>query len=434
MATKPSSTQARVFISHSHRDRAVATELQSVLTKRGAETYLDQDKIQVGDVLPERIRQGIEWCNRFLLLWSSNAALSKWVGMEWNTAYELRRKIIPYCLDSTPLPPGLENVVYIDRKDAQVAHVGLLRVVFPGYTPPPTDIFPGRWRVTLNVSNLGTATNDLELRANGQITGTSKLDPGGLPEEILKIFGASDLLNLQFSVSGTWEYEDHTEILTLDTTTHGFGQEFREKVQIRVTSRERDKIQGQDFSGRTYTLRRISSEKPYSETAELKQNTHVDRQHKFFISWPIDSEWIPSNKLSKSQRAELGLSGENPGNGLTFFVCKHDTPSSPHSGMVSVFAYPSNRFSGDIQVLVDSYEKGLKKDNVTVLSSTIERGTGGVILTTRDEKTGGVEINRLLVGDAYSYIIHTRVYPPEEEYAELQAASKMILSSFKILN
>jgi hypothetical protein len=270
MTTKASSTQARVFISHSHRDRAVATELQSVLTKRGAETYLDQDKIQVGDVLPERIRQGIEWCNLFLLLWSSNAASSKWVGMEWNTAYD-RRKIIPYCLDSTPLPPRLENLVYIDRKDAQVAHVGLLRVVFPDYTPPLTDIFPGRWRVTLNVSNLGTATNDLELRANGQITGTSKLDPGGLPGELLKIFGASDLLNLQFSVSGNWEYEDNTKILTLDMVSHGFGKEFHEKVQVRITGREADKIQGKDFSGRTYTLLRLPG-------SELKESLlHLER-------------------------------------------------------------------------------------------------------------------------------------------------------------
>ena len=86
---------AKVFISHSHRDRAVATDLQRVLMKFGAQTFLDQDKIQVADVLPDRIQQGIEWCNTFLLIWSSSAAASDWVGKEWNAAYELRRKMFP---------------------------------------------------------------------------------------------------------------------------------------------------------------------------------------------------------------------------------------------------------------------------------------------------------------------------------------------------
>ena len=178
---------AKVFISHSHRDRAVATELQSVLAKYGAETYLDQDRIQVADVLPDRIRQGIEWCNAFLLLWSSSADASEWVGREWNTAYQLHRKIIPYCLDSTSLPPGLENLVYVDHtKDTQVAHVGFLRAVFPDFEPPSTDVFPGRWRVTLNAFGFGTATHDLDLRANGQITGVTKVDRGDL---LMKCYG-----------------------------------------------------------------------------------------------------------------------------------------------------------------------------------------------------------------------------------------------------
>jgi len=260
MHPKEASVTAKVFISHSHRDRAVATELQRVLTKYKAETYLDQDKIQVADVLPDRIRQGIEWCNAFLLLWSSSAAASEWVGREWNTAYELRRKIIPYCLDSTALPPGLDNLVYVDRKDAQLTHVGLLRAVFGmDVLPPSMEVFPGRWRLTLNAFDLGTATNDLELRANGQITGSSKVDPEGPIGVLLRSLGVSDLLDLRFDVSGTWEYEELTEILTLDTAAHGFGQEFREKVQVRITGREVGEIQGRDFSGRTYVIRRLPS-------------------------------------------------------------------------------------------------------------------------------------------------------------------------------
>lgn len=258
MPAKESPVPARVFISHSHRDRVLATDLQQILTKYGAQTFLDQDKIQIADVLPDRIHQGVEWCDTFLLIWSSSSAASDWVGKEWNTAYELRKRIVPYCLDSTPLPAVLENLVYVDRKDVQVAHVGLLRSVFgKGFTPATTDIFPGRWRVTLNAFGLGTATYDLELRANGQITGRAKMDQGGVVGDLMRSLGASDLLNLRPGVSGTWEYEESTEILTLDIAAHGLGQDFREKVEVRTTGREIGEIQGKDFSGRTYAIRRL---------------------------------------------------------------------------------------------------------------------------------------------------------------------------------
>lgn len=258
MTVKRASVPGRVFISHSHRNRAVATDVQRVLTKYGAQTFLDQDKIQVADVLPDRIQQGIEWCDTFLLIWSSSAAASDWVGKEWKTAYARRRKIVPYCLDSTSLPPVLENLVFVDQKDAQVAHAGLLRAVFgKDFSPPSTDVFPGRWRVTLNAFGFGTATYDLELRANGQVTGSGKMDQGGGIGDLIRSVGASDLLNLRPSVSGTWEYEEHTEILTLDLAAHGLGQEFREKVQVRTTGREVGEIQGNDLSGRTYAIRRL---------------------------------------------------------------------------------------------------------------------------------------------------------------------------------
>lgn len=253
------STAAKVFISHGHVDRAVATNVQGVLEKYLAQTYLDQDRIQAADVLPDRIRQGIEWCNAFLLLWSVNAARSNWVDREWNTAYDLRRKIIPYCLDSTSLPHLLSNLVYIDRKDEQVSHAGLLRAVFGrDFTPSPTELFPGTWRVKLSAFGLGTATYDVDLRANGQITGTGKIDQGGVFGELVAAEGMAGLLNMQSSISGTWEYEEHTEILTLNLIAHGLGRSVQETIQIRTTGREQGEISGQDFAGRSYVIKRLT--------------------------------------------------------------------------------------------------------------------------------------------------------------------------------
>jgi hypothetical protein len=253
------SAAPKVFISHSHVDRAVATNVQQVLHKHQAQTYLDQDRIQAADVLPDRIHQGIEWCNAFLLLWTVSAARSNWVDREWNTAYDLRKKIIPYCLDSTSLPSLLGNLVYVDRNDEQVSHAGLLRAVFGGgFTPSPTDLFPGTWRVKLSAFGLGTATYDLDLRTNGQITGTGKIDQGGVFGEVLAAEGMAGLLNVQSSISGTWEYEEHTEILTFNLIAQGFGREFQETIQIRITGREQGEISGQDFAGRSYVIKRLA--------------------------------------------------------------------------------------------------------------------------------------------------------------------------------
>ena len=47
-------TYPKIFLSHSHNDRQFATELQKILEDQGGETYLDQDKIQAGDILPGR--------------------------------------------------------------------------------------------------------------------------------------------------------------------------------------------------------------------------------------------------------------------------------------------------------------------------------------------------------------------------------------------
>src|SRR5262245_56265947 len=120
----------RIFLSHSHADRDMAVELDQLFRKHQAETFLDQERIDVGDELPTRLKEGISWCNRFLLLWSVNAGRSVWVKGEWNYAYDQRKKIIPYRLDGFPLPEGLDNLVYIDSDDRKLGHGKLLSAVF----------------------------------------------------------------------------------------------------------------------------------------------------------------------------------------------------------------------------------------------------------------------------------------------------------------
>jgi hypothetical protein len=250
----------RVFISHSHEDRDTAVLVESVLKQHQAETFLDQDRIEVGEVLPARLENGIRWCNKFLLLWSAGAARSAWVEREWNIAYDLRKMIIPYRLDTYPFPDALQDRVFVDINDKTRAHGGLLTAVFGRDFEPadPTTLFPGKWQLLPATGGLAETTTDVELRPNGQVLGTVHIGSGGLFGHLLGSAGMGHFLNLEAPVRGKWTYEEVTEILTIDVTSEFMGQTNHQVVQIRTTGKERRQLQGRDLMGNIWGVRRLS--------------------------------------------------------------------------------------------------------------------------------------------------------------------------------
>lgn len=266
------SRHPKIFLSHSHKDRHSATELQVVLKTQGAETYLDQDKIQAGDILPERIREGISWCDTFLLICSASAASSTWVRMEWKMAYELRKKIVPYCLDSSPLPSELKDLVYIDFKDHEHGDAQLLTTIFGReFMPSPTTMFPGHWRASVNIGGIMEATYDLELRNNGQIEGE-----GGLSQSAVMAPGVGNLMKIRIPFHGRWSYDRGTKILTIETVVTVMGREDRETIRVHTTGHEKGAITGRDLGGRIWTLWRVRS-----RVDDVKQKVREDLQ-KFY--------------------------------------------------------------------------------------------------------------------------------------------------------
>lgn len=273
------SIHPKIFLSHSHRDRHSATELQVVLEKQGAETYLDQDKIQAGDILPERIREGISRCDTFLLIWSSSAAVSDWVGKEWNTAYDLRKKIIPYSLDSTPVPAALQNLVRVEADDREHGDAKLLMAVFGrDVTPDPTTLFPGNWHASVDAFGMAQGTYDLELRANGQVEGNGGISNSGVAGQIAGQMGMSGLLSMRIPIHGSWSYDRGSKTLTIKTSTGVvFGKQQNDTITIRATGHEKGAITGQDLAGRTWMLRRVG-ESARSRGDDPKQEVREELQ------------------------------------------------------------------------------------------------------------------------------------------------------------
>jgi hypothetical protein len=254
MPKKQPSSRPIVFISHSHRDRHVAVELQGAVEENGAETYLDQERIEPGARLTKKIRDLINSCNTFILIWSASAASSTWVRREWKLALESRKKIIPYCLDSSSLPPELEDLVYIDLRDREHGDSQLLRTVFGrGFRPiDPTKLFPGHWRASANIGGIMEATYDLELRENGQVEGT-----GGLSQSAVMAPGAEDLMKMRIPFHGSWSYDPGAKLLTIKSTVTLMGRKDRETIRVHTTGHEKGAISGQDLGGRIWTLWRV---------------------------------------------------------------------------------------------------------------------------------------------------------------------------------
>ena len=251
---------ARVFISHSHDDRDMAVLLDGVLQRHQAETFLDQDRIEVGDVLPTRLEEAIDWCNKFLLLWSASAARSKWVTREWNLAYDRRKTILPYRLDASPFPDGLEGRVYVDAEDRNRGHGNLLAAVFGRDFQPsdPTTLFPGRWRLKPVTGGLINTRTEIDLRPNGQALGTVVIEGGGLWGNLLGGAGMGHLADMNAPVRGSWSYEEGTGFLKIDVTSQLMGQTRREVLQFRAKGKERGELEGHDLMGNVWTVRRIS--------------------------------------------------------------------------------------------------------------------------------------------------------------------------------
>jgi acyl carrier protein len=150
--------------------------------------------------------------------------------------------------------------VYVERSDQERAHVGLLKAVFGrGFTPASRqELFPGAWIAEVD-AGVSQGTYELDLRDNGQIEGVGRLNAGGPFAELVQASGVGHIWATPIPIHGSWTYDDRTETLTLDITATGFGTKSQDTIRVRATGRERGAIQGTDFAGRSWTLRRAET-------------------------------------------------------------------------------------------------------------------------------------------------------------------------------
>lgn len=128
-----------VFISHSHADKPFARRLSIDLAALGAQVWLDEAEMRIGDSLFDKIQQAIDSVDFLAVVLSPASVKSAWVNEEVKQAMSAqlagaKPKVLPLLLHEVVLPGFLREKLYgdfreeaaYDRSLAQVAEsIGL---------------------------------------------------------------------------------------------------------------------------------------------------------------------------------------------------------------------------------------------------------------------------------------------------------------------
>lgn len=126
---------AKIFISHSSKDKKFVRELASDLEKLGHKPWLDEREIKTGESIPSKIEQGISKADYMIVVLSKDSVKSEWVKKELQPMhmYETEQKkklILPVLISDCKIPPLLKPIKYADfRKSYSVGLVELMEKI-----------------------------------------------------------------------------------------------------------------------------------------------------------------------------------------------------------------------------------------------------------------------------------------------------------------
>ncbi|HKP52644.1 MAG TPA: SUMF1/EgtB/PvdO family nonheme iron enzyme [Chloroflexia bacterium] len=125
----------RIFLSHSSHDTEAVRHLAEDLKRVGLQVWLDDWEIRVGDIIPQKVQEGLD-ASDYLAVWMTRDAMeSGWVEREWQTrlydeANNRSKIVLPLLAEDIQLPGFLRPKRYADfRRDYGQGLLDLLRVV-----------------------------------------------------------------------------------------------------------------------------------------------------------------------------------------------------------------------------------------------------------------------------------------------------------------
>jgi hypothetical protein len=121
-----------VFISYSTKDLGIVTYVKNLLENYSIKVYVAEYTAPPGVDLTNHIKDSINSCDLFILLWSSNSKKSEWVTQEIALANANNKPIIPVVLEpNLELPVFIKNLKYLEAyTNPQQAFEYLRRYVY----------------------------------------------------------------------------------------------------------------------------------------------------------------------------------------------------------------------------------------------------------------------------------------------------------------
>lgn len=133
-AIVPPPIAPKAFVSHSGQDRHFVEKFAADLWDFGVKAWYSRWEIKAGDSIPERIDEGIEDCEFFIIVLSKNSIHAVWVKTELQAAITRKldgkvRKIIPIKIDDCDQFPPIIGSLYREDFTTQSYEAALKRVV-----------------------------------------------------------------------------------------------------------------------------------------------------------------------------------------------------------------------------------------------------------------------------------------------------------------
>lgn len=110
-----------VFLSYSRADTERVAPLREELRRLGYRVFFDVQSIDPGEQWKRRLERSIRASRALLLCWSEHTRGSDYITFEYSRAEALHKPVLPWLLDTTPLPAMLEVQGITTADPAQAA-------------------------------------------------------------------------------------------------------------------------------------------------------------------------------------------------------------------------------------------------------------------------------------------------------------------------
>ncbi len=122
---------AKLFLSHSKKDREFAEKLARDLRELNHSVWFDEWEIRVGDCIASGIEAGIDEAEFIVLVLSPHSVESNWVEREWKAKYweEVEKgkvRVLPALLEECDIPALLRTKYYADFRTSYGAGIARL--------------------------------------------------------------------------------------------------------------------------------------------------------------------------------------------------------------------------------------------------------------------------------------------------------------------